>query len=142
MKREKEQMECEPLCICHAPEIGLPMRCVPMKEVVLRGLLHLGILSILKDKELHGSGIHQRLKEKFGIEPAKPIVYTMLRRMEMAGLVVSEWETGEGGPAKRLYRITEEGLDYLNDSTRRLGEAARIIKTLLGELGGSDGQRS
>ncbi len=117
-------------------------RQIPGREAAPKGLLHLAILSLLREKELHGGSIHQSLKEKFGVKPAKSIVYIMLRRMERVGLVVSEWDTSEGGPAKRVYRITQEGRDYLEEATGRLRNAARIIRILLGEEEGSDAQRS
>ncbi|MGF3498840.1 MAG: PadR family transcriptional regulator [Candidatus Methanosuratincola sp.] len=112
------------------------------REAAPKGLLHLAILDILREKELHGGSIHQSLKEKFGVEPAKSIVYIMLRRMERAGLAVSDWDTSESGPAKRVYRITQEGMDYLEEATVRLKSAARIIRILLGEEEGSNAQRS
>ncbi|XRH75381.1 MAG: PadR family transcriptional regulator [Candidatus Methanosuratincola verstraetei] len=133
---------CGPPCGC-GPHVGHPaFRQIPGREATPKGLLHLAILSLLKEKELHGGSIHQSLKEKFGVDPAKSIVYIMLRRMEKAGLLVSEWDTSEGGPAKRVYRITQEGLDYLEEATGRLRNAARIIRILLGEGDGPDAQRS
>lgn len=109
-------------------------------EAAPRGLLHLAMLDVLKDKEMHGGSIHQCLKEKFGIAPAKSIVYVMLRRMEGAGFVVSKWDTTKSGPAKRMYRVTQEGLDYFQEATTKLENAAKIIRILLGE--GTDAKRS
>jgi poly-beta-hydroxybutyrate-responsive repressor len=40
-------------------------------------------------------------------------VYRMLRYFEEEGLVLSRWETGGGGPARRVYEVTEQGLEYL-----------------------------
>lgn len=133
---------CGPPCEC-GPHMGHPaFRQALGREAAPKGLLHLAILGILREKELHGGSIHQSLKEKFGVKPAKSIVYIMLRRMERAGLVVSDWDTSESGPAKRVYRITQEGLDYLEEATVRLKSAARIIRILLGEEEGSNAQRS
>lgn len=124
---------CGQPCDCGPRTVHLAFRHMLGKEGAPKGLLHLAILSILKEGEMHGGSIHQSLKEKFGVEPAKSIVYIMLRRMEGAGLVISEWNTSESGPAKRVYRITQEGLDYLEEATGRLKSAARIIRILLGE---------
>jgi len=40
-------------------------------------------------------------------------VYRALRALEEEGLVVSEWQAGLPGPAKRTYTLTEEGLGVL-----------------------------
>jgi len=39
--------------------------------------------------------------------------YRTLRQMEKNGMVSSNWDTSEGGPARRVYSITEAGENYL-----------------------------
>ncbi len=39
--------------------------------------------------------------------------YRTLRQMEKDGMVCSHWDTSEGGPARRIYSITNAGEDYL-----------------------------
>jgi len=39
--------------------------------------------------------------------------YRTLRQMEKDGMVSSSWDTSEGGPARRMYAITEAGENYL-----------------------------
>ncbi len=54
--------------------------------------------------------------QSFGfIEGAAPpgMIYRHLRQMEEDNLVRSEWETKETGAAKRIYTITDEGLEVL-----------------------------
>jgi DNA-binding PadR family transcriptional regulator len=125
-------------CNCHSVKNHPACECTLGKTTIPKGLLHLAILSILKDKEMHGGGIHQSLKERFGIDTAKPIVYVMLRRMEEAGLVVSQWDTSGSGPAKRVYRITQDGIDYLKDAIDNLKNVVKLIRMLIGEEGSSD----
>lgn len=66
-------------------------------------------------KPTHGYELIQELsKHGFAegeIEPAT--VYRHLRRMEESGFVRSRWDTGNSGPARRLYEITEDGLEHL-----------------------------
>jgi poly-beta-hydroxybutyrate-responsive repressor len=73
------------------------------------------ILLALKSKSSYGYELIQEIS-KFGfIEgPAPPgMVYRHLRDLEENGLVSSEWKTEGAGPAKRVYQITEEGLEVL-----------------------------
>lgn len=107
--------------------------CTCLKDIPLRGLLHIVILSLIKDKTAHGGEIYQRLKEKFGIDAPRAIIYALLRRMERDGLLVSTWDIRESGPARRMYTITEDGLEYYQSALERFREVMKIIKVLLEE---------
>jgi poly-beta-hydroxybutyrate-responsive repressor len=50
----------------------------------------------------------------FGFEAMNPgTLYRTLRQMEKDGVVESTWETSKGGPARRMYSITDAGEAYL-----------------------------
>jgi DNA-binding PadR family transcriptional regulator len=102
-------------------------------EAPLKGILSITIIDLIKDKPVHGGEIYQSLKEKFQIDTPRGIIYTILRRMESDGLIVSNWDIQESGPAKRIYRITEEGLEYLKISMERLRRSRQLIMILLDE---------
>ncbi len=99
--------------------------------VPLRGLLHLAILCVVKEGPVHGSEVHRRVRERFGIDAPRALVYTLLRRMEGRGLVVSAWDVEGSGPARRVYRITERGLDHLAAASRVLRRAIPIIEAII-----------
>src|SRR5215217_7884460 len=70
-------------------------------------------LVLLKDESSYGYELMEGLEE-FGFEHISAgELYRTLRRMEKEGLCKSEWETSEGGPARRMYSITEDGEEYL-----------------------------
>ena len=100
----------------------------------VRAIKELLLLSIIREKPIHGSEIYRVLRDRYGLDVPKPIIYMLLRRMEERGLIISEWEMSERGPVKRIYRITEEGLDYLNDSVERLRKLRNIINDILSKL--------
>jgi len=103
------------------------------RGIPLRGLLNLAILSLIKDKTVYGAEIHRVLKEKFNVEAPKPVIYGLLRKMEYFGFIASKWDVEGGGPAKRVYKITEEGLEYLNSSLKSLRDAKKVIDLILAE---------
>jgi PadR family transcriptional regulator, regulatory protein PadR len=71
-------------------------------------------LVLLKEESSYGYEILERLEEEFGFEQISAgSLYRTLRRTEKEGLSKSEWETSEGGAARRMYSITEEGESYL-----------------------------
>ena len=102
-------------------------------EAPLKGILSIAMIDLIKDKSAHGGEIYQSLKEKFQIDTPRGIIYTLLRRMEGDGLIISEGDIQESGPARRIYRITEEGLDYLRTSMEKLRRSRQLIKILLDE---------
>jgi PadR family transcriptional regulator PadR len=70
-------------------------------------------LVLLKEESSYGYEIMERLEE-FGFEQISVgSLYRTLRRTEKEGLSESEWESSEGGPARRIYTITEAGEEYL-----------------------------
>jgi len=72
-------------------------------------------LVILCEESSYGYEIMERLEEEFGFEQIRAgSLYRSLRGTEKVGLSNSEWErTSEGGPARRMYSITEDGESYL-----------------------------
>ena len=73
------------------------------------------ILVLLKEESSYGYEIMKRLEEEFGFEQINPgSVYRTLRQMEKEELCESVWETAEGGPARRMYSITDKGEAYLD----------------------------
>ena len=70
-------------------------------------------LVLLREESSYGYELMERL-EQFSFEQISAgSLYRTLRRTEKEGLSKSEWETSEGGPARRMYSITEEGESYL-----------------------------
>ncbi len=45
----------------------------------------------------------------------KAALYRTLRQLEANGNVKSAWETGEAGPARRVYRVTKKGEEHLEE---------------------------
>jgi DNA-binding PadR family transcriptional regulator len=56
---------------------------------------------------------HEQAMTDSEIEPA--VVYRTLQRLEDAGCVTSGWETGDSGPKRHVYEITEVGRQHLAD---------------------------
>src|SRR5215207_7486405 len=71
------------------------------------------VLVMLREESTYGYVLMERLSE-FGFEEINSgTLYKALRKMEQEGLCESEWETSNGGPACRMYSITEAGEAYL-----------------------------
>ena len=92
-----------------------------------RNLLVPYILLFLKNWSAHGYQILQTLT-LLGFAAVDPAtVYRALRQMESEGLVLSSWETGAAGPARRTYTITASGEQFLNQWAEALGAYQRFL---------------
>jgi len=55
--------------------------------------------------------------------------YRTLRQMERDGMVSSNWDTSEGGPARRVYSITQAGEEYLKFWVQSLDQYQKMMDT-------------
>ncbi len=58
-------------------------------------------------------------------------LYRALRVMEAEGLVASTWEHSASGPARRTYRLTDEGREWLHAWAGALRETHRYLSSYL-----------
>ena len=78
------------------------------------------ILLKLREWKSYGYELIDRMAD-FGFKTINPgTLYRALRQMEKEGLCESEWETSKGGPARRVYSITDVGETYLDVWARSL----------------------
>jgi PadR family transcriptional regulator, regulatory protein PadR len=78
------------------------------------------ILLSLREWNSYGYELMERAAA-FGFEAMNPgTLYRTLRQMEKDGIVESTWETSSGGPARRMYSITDAGRAYLDFWARSL----------------------
>lgn len=89
--------------------------CSPEPGSRIRGFIQPWILLLLSEKPSHGYELLERLHQDSTEPPADTaLLYRTLRQMESDGVVSSEWETGGNGPARRLYKMTSEGVSCLH----------------------------
>ena len=85
------------------------------------------LLLLLTEAPAHGYELIERLRP-FGFDIADPAtVYKSLRQMEREGLVTSDWELSERGPARRVYSLTQDGRDLLDAWARTLEHNRTIL---------------
>ena len=89
------------------------------------------LLLLLREGEAHGYQLADSL-EAFGFDHSDPgALYRTLRRLETAGLVRSDWEPSTSGPPRRVYRLTELGIEELDRRATILAEGERRIDSFL-----------
>lgn len=98
-------------------------------EVRPRNWLVPVILLSLREWNSYGYELMERTAA-FGFEAMNPgTLYRTLRQMEKDGVVESEWETSKGGPARRMYTITDAGEAYLDFWAEALEQYRRNMES-------------
>lgn len=106
---------------------------VPCPEGKIERFIEPCMLLLLAEKPAHGYELMASLNQ-FDFDPRYQDpgqIYRTLRRMEKEGLVRSNWESGEAGPARRCYQITGDGIDVLMAWMRTLTKRMRMVGKLL-----------
>jgi len=81
----------------------------------VRGFIQPWLLLLLAQSPAHGYELMERLEQGEDAPAVDPgFLYRTLRQFEEEGLLRSTWDTSGGGPARRVYEITDEGLEYLH----------------------------
>ena len=100
------------------------------KAQMRKGVLEFCILSVLSDGEAYPSDIIDRLKE------AKLIVvegtlYPLLTRLKNDNLLAYRWEESTSGPPRKYYRLTEQGMEVMNELLKAWDELVTSVNKTL-----------
>jgi len=88
-----------------------------------------GIMLLIAEEPSHGYTLMDKLAE-MGLVKEKTdlsIVYRILRQLEEDGLAVSEHIDEGRGPARKVYRLTDEGREALSSWTDHMDDLGRLI---------------
>src|SRR5204863_7351066 len=84
---------------------------------------------MLRQWSYYGYELMEKMTQ-FGLSAVNPgTFYRTLRQMEKDGMVSSTWDTSEGGPAKRVYTITEAGEAYPKFLAQSLDQYQKMMNT-------------
>jgi len=87
------------------------------------------LLLMLRQWSSYGYELMEKMST-FGLAAMNPgTFYRTLRQMEKDGMVSSRWDTSEGGPARRVYFITDAGEAYLDYRAQSLDQYQRLMET-------------
>ena len=90
------------------------------------------LLLLLSERPAHGYELVEPVSELIAGERVDMGgLYRVLRRLEEDGLVRSEWDAAEPGPAKRRYEITTDGLALLRAWVKALQQTQVVVSKFL-----------
>ncbi len=108
-------------CRCHHPGQGS----------ILQGFLQPTLLLLLLEKPAHGYELTGRLND-FGLADADPGgIYRNLQRLEADGFIESSWDTTGSGPARKVYRVTLDGREFLDTWVGALSRNRDLLQAFI-----------
>jgi len=100
---------------------------------LLQGTLDMLILKALASGSQHGYGvaewIHESSQDVLHVEEGA--LYPALHRLELRGLLSSEWGTSENNRRAKYYALTSRGRQQLAQETEDWGRVSRAIARIL-----------
>lgn len=106
----------------------------PSRQDLLPGTLDMLILKTLTLGVLHGYGIaeHIRRVSQDVLQVEEGSLYPALQRLQLQGLVTSEWGQSANNRRARYYRLTRDGRKALGDAEagfdRAIDAISRVMK--------------
>lgn len=99
---------------------------------IKRGTLEYVIMMLVKNNDRYGYDLIQTLDDYSMLKAKESTIYPLLRRLLKKGYLESYWQNMEDGiPARKYYRITENGIAYLkqlNDDWDMLVESISKLR--------------
>lgn len=101
-------------------------------SAIAASLAEPALLSLIQREPSYGYSLLTQLK-KIGLNTLHPsVVYRILRDMEDLGWISSDWETSQTmGPPRRIYHLSSQGEEALQDWKQELAGVNEIIRRLI-----------
>jgi PadR family transcriptional regulator PadR len=105
-----------------------------IRTQLLKGTTPLLILTVLREGELYGYEIAQRIRERSGgaFAPSEGTLYPALHALETEGALLAIWRASDKGPQRRYYRITPRGGAMLAEHERAWASFSEGVTRAIG----------
>ena len=101
------------MCNHHTGDTGHSCSCTPSGRML--GFIQPWLLLLLSEESAHGYELLDKLNQNEDTQGVDPgFLYRTLRQFEEDRLVRSSWDVEGRGPARRVYEITPDGIEYLH----------------------------
>ena len=101
----------------------------PAKQDLLPGTLDMLILKTLSRQVMHGYGIANHIRQLSAdvLQVEEGSLYPALQRLQLQGLVASEWGQSANNRRARFYRLTAAGRRHLGETETSFAKLMEAI---------------
>jgi PadR family transcriptional regulator PadR len=97
------------------------------RERVVKTNLDLIILRLLRSRPQWGYEVNIAIRDRYRVYLSAGTLYPLLHSLESDGYIQGEWEADKGR-GRRIYKITETGINFLEAGERATLELARLMQ--------------
>lgn len=103
------------------------------KTELVKGTLEMLILRVLSRGDMHGWGIAQRIQQwsRDVLSVEEGSLYPALYRLEVQGLVSSEWRISENNRRAKFYTLTKSGVKQLDSEKQNWDRVVLAIANVM-----------
>jgi len=98
------------------------------RERVVKSNLDLIVLRLLRSKPRWGYEVNIAIRDKYKVYLSAGTLYPLLHSLEEDGYILGEWDS-QRGRGRRIYKITESGINFLETGERATLELSRLIQS-------------
>jgi PadR family transcriptional regulator PadR len=82
-----------------------------VRAELLKGTTPGLVLALLAERPMHGYDLAKEIEARSAgaLAPGQGTLYPLLHRLEREGLIAGSWEARQGGPERRVYRLSPDG---------------------------------
>lgn len=102
------------------------------RERVVKNNLDLIILRLLRAKPRWGYEVNIAIRDKYKVYLSAGTLYPLLHSLEEDGHIQGEWDS-ERGRGRRIYKITDSGINFLETGERATLDLARLMQSQASE---------
>lgn len=102
-----------------------------MNSQFKKGALELIVLLIIKRDDQYGYSLVQNISRHMSI--AEGTVYPLLRRLVKNGELTTYYQPSSKGPARKYYKVTDQGNDRLADLLHEWRSFSSIVEIFIKE---------
>jgi len=98
-----------------------------------KGILEFCIMGIISQGEAYPSDILEKLK-KAKMIVVEGTLYPLLTRLKNGGLLDYTWVESKSGPPRKYYKLTQLGIDFLNELKTTWEELVYAVNSTTSKL--------
>jgi len=102
------------------------------RERLVKANLDLIILRLLRSRPRWGYEINMAIRDRFRVYLSAGTLYPLLHSLEDTGRIEGVWES-EKGRGRRIYRITENGVEFLVAGEKMTAELVKLMQSMQDE---------
>lgn len=101
-----------------------------------KGVLEICVLSLISNKDMYGYEVVQNISKVINVNEGT--IYPILRRLTKDGFFDTYILESNEGPARKYYKITTTGKNYLNKMINEWNDFISAVSLILNDKGGKD----